>query len=80
MRFFLKVLANSTKMCYTYDDLNRVTSRTIKNLADDSIISTESFSYDAAGNITDAPNSCFEYDTNNRLTVFNGHDVEYDCD
>ena len=42
-----KVLANSTKMCYTYDDLSRVTSRTIKNISDDSVISTETFTYDA---------------------------------
>ena len=40
-------------MCYTYDDLNRVTSRTIRDISSDVIISTETFSYDAAGNITD---------------------------
>ena len=43
--FLLVVLANSTKMCYTYDDLSRVTSRTIKNLDDDSVISAETFTY-----------------------------------
>ena len=75
-----KVLANSTKMCYTYDSLNRVTSRTVKRLADNSVISTEIYTYDAAGNLTDAPDSCFGYDINNRLTVFNGNDVSYDMD
>ncbi len=75
-----KVLANSTKMCYTYDNLNRVTTRTVKQLIDDLVISTETFTYDAAGNITDAPDSCFIYDTNNRLVVFNGNPVSYDMD
>ena len=70
-----KVLANSTKMCYTYDSLNRVTARAIKSLSDNSILSTETFTYDAAGNITDAPDSCFQYDTNNRLVIFDGNDV-----
>lgn len=75
-----KVLANSTKMCYTYDDLNRVTSRTVKKLIDDSVVSTETFAYDTAGNITSAPDSSFQYDTNNRLVVFNGNFVSYDMD
>ena len=75
-----KVLANSTKMCYTYDDLNRVTSRTVKKLSDNSVISTETFTYDAAGNITDALANCFAYDTNNKLVVFNGNTVSYDLD
>ena len=77
---FLQKIANSTKMCYTYDNLNRVTARTVKNLSDNAVISTESFTYDAAGNITDAPDSCFQYDTNNRLVVFNGSTVSYDLD
>jgi len=67
-------------MCYTYDNLNRVTARTIKNATTNAVISAETFNYDAAGNITDAPNSCFEYDVNNRLVVFNGNTVEYDMD
>ena len=67
-------------MCYTYDSLNRVTVRTVKNLTDDSVISSETFSYDAAGNIVDAPDSCFAYDTNNRLTAFMGEAVTYDAD
>ena len=74
-----KHLANSTKMCYTYDNLSRVTNRTIKNECD-CVISSENFTYDAAGNITDAPESCFQYDTNNRLIVFNGNSVSYDMD
>ena len=60
--FFL-VLANSTKMCYTYDSLGRVTARTVKQISDDSVISTETFTYDAAGNITDT----FAYDTYGKL-------------
>ena len=44
------------------------------------MLSTETFTYDAAGNITDAPDSCFQYDTNNRLVVFNGNSVSYDLD
>ena len=39
-------LANNTKICYTYDSLSRVTSRTVKN-ACDGIISTENYTYDA---------------------------------
>ena len=48
-----KVLANSTKICYTYDSLSRVTERTVKNISGDSVISTETFTYDAAGNVTE---------------------------
>ena len=77
--FFILVLANSTKMCYTYDNLNRVTKRTIKNLSN-VVLSEETFTYDAAGNVTDASESCFAYDTNNRLVVFNGNNVSYDLD
>ena len=47
-----KVLANSTKICYTYDSLGRVTKRTITNISDDSVISNETYRYNAAGNIT----------------------------
>ena len=72
-------LAENKKMCYTYDSLNRVTARTIKTLSDE-VISSESYTYDAAGNIIDAPDSCFTYDNNNRLTVFNGKSVSYDLD
>ena len=66
-----KVLANSTKMCYTYDNLSRVTSRVTKNTVDDTVISRENFTYDAAGNVTSAPESALVYDTNNRLVSFN---------
>ncbi len=75
-----KVLANSTKMCYTYDNLSRVTARTVKKLSDNSIVSTETFNYDAAGNVTSAPDSSFQYDTNNRLISFNRNTVSYDLD
>ena len=74
-----KHLADNTKICYTYDNLSRVTNRTIKNECD-CVISSENFTYDAAGNITDAPDSCFVYDINNRLITFNGNTVSYDMD
>ena len=35
-------------MCYTYDNLSRATSRTVKNLGDNSVVFAENFSYDAA--------------------------------
>ena len=59
--------------------MNRVTKRTIKNLSN-VVLSEESFSYDAAGNITSAPTGSFAYDTDNRLTAFNGNTVSYDMD
>ena len=67
-------------MCYTYDNLSRVTARTVKKLSDNSVVSTETFNYDAAGNVTSAPDSSFQYDTNNRLISFNGNTVNYDLD
>ena len=67
-------------MCYTYDNLSRVTARTVKKLSDNSVVSTETFNYDAAGNVTSAPSSSFQYDTNNRLISFNGNAVSYDLD
>ena len=75
-----KALANSTKMCYTYDNLSRVTARTVKKLSDNSVVSTETFNYDAAGNVTSALDSSFQYDANNRLISFNGNTVSYDLD
>lgn len=67
-------------MCYNYDNLSRVTSRVIKSLANDSVISTENYTYDAAGNLTSAPNDSFAYDVNNRLVSYNGNSVTYDLD
>lgn len=75
-----KVLANSTKVCYTYDELNRVVSRTVRKLSDNSVISTENFTYDHAGNMTDATGHCFAYGSNNKLTAFDGQGVSYDAD
>ena len=75
-----KHLDKNTKFCYTYDNLSRVTARTVKKLSDNSVVSTETFSYDAAGNVTSAPDSSFQYDTNNRLISFNGNTVSYDLD
>ena len=48
---FYYVLAKCTKMCYTYDSRNRVTSRTVKNMCNE-VLCCESFTYDAAGNIS----------------------------
>ena len=77
---FHLTLANSTKMWYAYDSLGRVITRIISNTSNNSIISTESFSYDAAGNVNDAHDGCFQCDINNRLIVFNGNTVSYDMD
>ena len=52
-------------MCYTYDSLSRVTARTVKKLSDNSVVSTETFNYDAAGNVTADPDSSFQYMTAN---------------
>ena len=76
----MQVLANSTKMCYTYNNLNRVVTRTIKNLSDDSVVLTEMFVYDSAGNITFSFGNSYVYDTNNRLIEFNGNSIMYDPD
>ena len=76
-----KRLDKNIKMCYTYDDLSRVTSRTIKNLSDDSVVSTEAFTYDDAGNIIGgSAETTFVYDAYNRLKIFDGHNVTYDND
>ena len=40
----------------------------------------EVFAYDAAGNVTSAPDSSFLYDTNNRLISWGGNAVSYDLD
>ena len=49
-----KHLADNTKICYTYDNLSRVTNRTIKNECD-CVISSENFTYDAFGIAVDDP-------------------------
>ena len=67
-------------MCYTYNNLNRVTKRIIKNICTNATISTETFSSNAAGNVTSAPDSSFQYDTNNSLVVFNRNSVSYNLD
>ena len=75
-----KILANNTRLCYTYDNLSRVIEKIVKN-NDGSVISTETFDYDAAGNIIgDTSETIFEYDTNNRLEMYNGFEVTYDMD
>ena len=75
-----KQLAENTKTCYTYDSLNRVIKRQIISLSCDCVVSEENYTYDGAGNITNAPNDSFEYDSQNRLTKFNGKNVSYDSD
>ena len=45
------------------------------------MISTETFTYDAAGNITgDSDDSCFEYDMYNKLVKYDCKNVSYDLD
>ena len=67
-------------MSYTYDDLGRVTSKITSHLYNGTVLSRENFTYDAAGNVTSAPENSFAYDVNNRLTTFNGNAVSYDLD
>ena len=62
-----KILAGAVKVCYTYDALSRVTGRTVRRLSDNSVVSSESFTYDAAGNVTGASGSTFAYDTYGKL-------------
>ena len=75
-----KHLAENIKMCYTYDSLNRVTKRQVISLDCGCVISEENYTYDAAGNITVAPDNTLIYDSNNRLVSFNGNTVSYDMD
>ena len=80
MRLFLLILANSTKLCYTYDKLSRVTSRIEKTLSG-TVLHTERFTYDLAGNVTaEADESSFTYDAQNRLVSYQGKEVTYDLD
>ena len=74
------VLAKDRKMCYTYDEQSRVTSRAEKTLHD-TVLHTDRFTYDAAGNLTGGTtDDTFTYDTNNRLVQFNDTAVSYDLD
>ena len=50
-------------MCYTYDEQSRVVKRTVVSLSG-STETEETFSYDAAGNITGDDSHNFVYDTN----------------
>ncbi len=75
-----KDLAKNLQMRYTYDELSRVCNRETTDLCTGAV-TIESFSYDAAGNITSAAgNSCFGYDANNRLTMYMDQSVTYDAD
>lgn len=72
------LLDKNTKICYNYDTLSRVTERTVKNATTNAVISTETFTYDAAGNITGgSADDTFVYDNNNRLTNYNRSAVTY---
>ena len=74
-----KTLAEEKDLCYTYDKLLRVTSRTVKNSCNNPI-GVENYSYDAAGNILSDPLGSFVYDVNNRLTSYKGTNAFYDAD
>ena len=68
--FSYKVLASSSKICYTYDVLGRVTSKTVRDIDTNAVISAENYSYDAAGNVISAPDGSVvaaAYDSANRL-------------
>ena len=79
MRLVLHI-ADFIKLCYTYDELDRVTKRTELSICDNTVISEQSFSYDAQSNITTADGQSFSYDANNRLTLYNSNNVSYDDD
>ena len=56
-------------MCYTYDNLSRVTTSTVKKLSDNSVVT---YTYDANHNlvrVTDWANrvTSYAYDVNNRV-------------
>ncbi len=74
-------LANRLKLCYTYDDLSRVTNRTAVSLDNNNnLISSESFNYNPAGNMTIGMDESVVYDTNNRIVEYQGTEVTYDAD
>ena len=67
-------------MWYTYDELDRVTNRTIKDTSD-VVLSSEDYSYDAAGNIIGAPDVNYEYGSqNNVLDLLNCKNTIHDAD
>ena len=74
-----KDLAKTYHTCYTYDDLSRVTERKVVDEATGSQ-TIHNYAYDAAGNLISGHNICHQYDTNNRMTVFDGEPAEYDAD
>ena len=69
-------LAKKTELCYTYDELGRVTKRVTTNTETGESSSTENYAYDAAGNLIQAKSDVsFVYDTNNRLVSYNGNEI-----
>ena len=80
--FLLKLLANSTRICYTYDELSRVVGKKTETDDGSCEFSHHTFMYDAAGNLLNDTevDTSFVYDTNNRLTKYNGKAVAYDLD
>lgn len=78
-----KDLAKNVKLCYTYDELSRVTRKVTQSLITCET-SEEIYNYDASGNISNATvnsgTDAFEYDFNNRLSKCNGEAVKYDLD
>ena len=78
----MKLLANSTRICYTYDELSRVVGKKTETDDGSCEFSHHTFMYDAAGNLLNDTevDTSFVYDTNNRLTKYNGKAVAYDLD
>ena len=79
-----KHLAKNEKICYTYDELSRVTKKLTESIETGEVLHEETYSYDAAGNVVSCTvgfgSDSFVYDANNRLTEYNGFGVEYDLD
>ena len=81
--YLLKHLAKNENICYTYDKLSRVISKTVEKVTT-TVVSEETFSYDAAGNLTEnyseQGQDCFEYTPNNLLSTHNDNYVSHDKD
>ena len=68
-------------ICYSYDKLSRVTSAIRRNRSTNSVLSSDSFSYDANGNILYGDNiSSACYNSQNRMTCNDGVSFTYDND
>ena len=75
------MLEKNEYICYYYDKLSRVTSAIRRNRSTNSVLSSDSFSYDANGNILYGDNiSSACYNSQNRMTCNNGVSFTYDND